>query len=418
MSEQVHAQTHRLRAMTGRDPQEHGRVSSPLELLFDLTFVIAVGVAATYLAEVTAEGHVGAALLGFSFATFAITWAWINFTWFASAFDTDDWVYRVLTMVQMVGVVILAQGIPPMFHSIEEGAHLDNRVIIAGYVVMRVAMIAQWLRVAKQSPQYRQTALHYAKGLALAQVGWVVVFIVSLPLVPTLCLTTALTIFEMCVPGWAESRHGYTPWHPHHIAERYSLFAIIALGEGLVGTIASATGVLGGEHGGHWTFDAVAVVVAGVGLTFGLWWIYFINPFGEVLAARRDRAWIFGYGHIIVFASIVAVGAGLHLAGLYVEQHTELSAAEVVASIAAPVGLYIVSVYAIHLVLLPVWSWLYAWLIVAALVVLAAAVVLGASGVSVPVCLLIVMMAPIIQVVGYEWRGHRYQQQALEQLAT
>lgn len=417
MSEHARAEVHRLRRMTGRDPREKGRVSSPLELLFDLTFVIAVGVAATYLAEVTAEGHILPALLGFGFATFAITWAWINFTWFASAFDTDDWVYRAMTMVQMVGVVILALGIPAMFHSIEEGQHLDNRVIVAGYVVMRVAMIAQWLRVAKESPQYRQTALRYAVGVGIAQIGWVVVAFLDLPLAPTLCLTTALTVFEMCVPGWAEATTRPTPWHPHHIAERYSLFAIIALGEGLVGTIASSNGVLGGEHGGHWTWDAIAVVIAGVGLTFALWWIYFINPFGSVLEHRPRYAWLFGYGHIVVFGSIVAVGAGLHLAGLYVEHRTELSATQVVAFIAVPIAIYIVSVYVIHLFLLPVWSWLYAWMIGIALVLLALAVALAAAGVSVPVCLLIVMLAPFIQVVGYEWRGHDFQQQALEQLA-
>ena len=417
MTDHAHAQVHRIRQMTGRDPHEEGRVSSPLELLFDLTFVIAVGVAATYLAEVTAEGHILPALLGFGFATFAITWAWINFTWFASAFDTDDWVYRAMTMVQMVGVVILALGIPAMFESIEEGHHLDNRVIVAGYVVMRVAMISQWLRVAKQSPEYRDTALRYAKGVGLAQIGWVVVAIIELPLVPTLCLTTALTVFEMCVPFWAEATTHPTPWHPHHIAERYSLFAIIALGEGLVGTIASSTGVLGGEHGGQWTWDAVAVVIAGVGLTFGLWWIYFINPFGKVLEQRPQLAWLFGYGHIIVFGSIVAVGAALHLAGLYVEHHTQLSATQVIVFIAVPIAIYIVSIYAIHLVLLPVWSSLYAWLIVAAVVVLGLAIALAAAGVSVPVCLLIVMVAPFIQVVGYESRGHNFQQQALDQLS-
>ena len=48
-------------------------------------------------------------------------WAWINFSWFASAYDTDDWVYRLTTMVQMVGVIILALGVPQMFASIDKG---------------------------------------------------------------------------------------------------------------------------------------------------------------------------------------------------------------------------------------------------------------------------------------------------------
>ena len=103
---------HRLRRMSGRDPHEPHRVSSPLELLFDLTFVVAFGVAASEFAHAMAAGHVGAGLAGFGFAMFAVCWAWINFTWFASAYDTDDWVYRLMTMLQMVGVLILALGVP------------------------------------------------------------------------------------------------------------------------------------------------------------------------------------------------------------------------------------------------------------------------------------------------------------------
>ena len=93
--------------MAGRDPHETGRAATPLELLFDLTFVVAFGIAASQFAHLLAEGHVAAGLAAFFFAMFAVCWAWINFTWFASAYDTDDWVYRLTTMLQMVGVLIL-----------------------------------------------------------------------------------------------------------------------------------------------------------------------------------------------------------------------------------------------------------------------------------------------------------------------
>jgi len=112
---------HRLRRMSGRDPDEHGRASTPLELLFDLTFVVAVGQAANLFAHSVFEGHTWTGLIAFSIGVFAIIWAWINFSWFASAFDTDDWVFRVVTMVQMVGVCIVALGLPALFHSIDEG---------------------------------------------------------------------------------------------------------------------------------------------------------------------------------------------------------------------------------------------------------------------------------------------------------
>src|SRR4026208_49569 len=94
----VAVQVHRNPRLAGPDPPEELRVATPLELLFGLTFVVAFGIAANEFAHMLAENHVGAGLLGFSFATFAICWAWINFAWFASAYDTDDWIYRVMTM--------------------------------------------------------------------------------------------------------------------------------------------------------------------------------------------------------------------------------------------------------------------------------------------------------------------------------
>lgn len=63
---------------------------------------------------------------------FAVCGAWINFSWFASAYDTDDWVYRLTTMLQMVGVIILALGLPQMSASIEHGEHVDNAVVGPG----------------------------------------------------------------------------------------------------------------------------------------------------------------------------------------------------------------------------------------------------------------------------------------------
>ena len=81
---------HHSRRMGGRDPHEAHRVATPLELLFDLTFVTAFGFAAAQLAHALAEGHYSVGLLGFSLASFAICWAWVNFSWFSSAYDIDD----------------------------------------------------------------------------------------------------------------------------------------------------------------------------------------------------------------------------------------------------------------------------------------------------------------------------------------
>ena len=165
--------THRFRLMTGRNPDESGRAATALELLFDLVFVVAISQAANQLAHLLAEGHYLAAIGGFCFAMFAVIWAWINFSWFASAFDTDDWPYRLITMLQMVGVTILGLGLPPLFHSIDAEHGIDSRVMVAGYVVMRIAMVFQWVRAARQSPERRAACLAYARVIVISQVGWV-----------------------------------------------------------------------------------------------------------------------------------------------------------------------------------------------------------------------------------------------------
>ena len=128
---------------------------------------------------------------------------------------------------------------------------------------------------------------------------------------------------------------GGTPWHAHHIAERYGLLAIIALGEGVVGTVASLSAVVG-EQG--WSFEAVFVGVAGTGLTFGMWWTYFVLPHADLLHARRERSFWFGYLPILVFGAIVATGAGLHAAAYYVEHHSKLGSVATVLAVALPWG--------------------------------------------------------------------------------
>src|SRR6478735_2100337 len=81
------------------------------ELLYDLTIVVAFGTAANELAHAVAAGHYVAGTAGFAVAAFAVSWAWLNYSWFASAYDADDWVFRLATMVQMVGVIVLSLGL-------------------------------------------------------------------------------------------------------------------------------------------------------------------------------------------------------------------------------------------------------------------------------------------------------------------
>ena len=406
---------HRLLRMTGRNPSESGRTASPLELLFDLTFVVAFGLAASQFSHYIAEGHILPALVGFTFAMFAVCWAWINFSWFASAYDTDDWFYRVTTMVQMIGVIVLALGLPAVFSSLDAGHPVDNDVMVAGYVIMRLAMIAQWSRAAREDPGRRATALSYVKYISIAQVGWIVLAILDLPAVATFVLATLLFSVEFAGPVLAERKSDGTPWHAHHIAERYGLLAIIALGESIFGTIAAVSALV--EEQG-WSGEAVVIVVAGVGLTFGLWWSYFILPSGAVLTRYRKRGFPWGYSHILIYASITATGAGLHVAAYVIDGHAAIGTVGAVLAVAIPLLVFSIAVYAIYTYLLRRGDPFHLGLFVGTVAVLALGVLLAAWGTSLGVCLLVLTLAPAVSVVGYETIGHRHSRAALDRILS
>jgi low temperature requirement protein LtrA len=402
---------HRVRRMSGRDPREEHRGATPLELLYDLTFVVAFGQAGSELAHLVAEGHVASGLMAFGFATFAICWCWINFSWFASAYDTDDWVFRLATMVQMVGVIILALGLPRMFDSLDDGRTIDNGVMVLGYVVMRGAMIFLWLRAARHDPPRRRACHIFAVTIGIAQVGWVLLLVGHTTVGVFFAWAAMLVLIEMAGPVIAERGDSGTTWHAHHIAERYGLLAIITLGEGVLGTVASLNAVVESQG---WSLDAALVAVAGTGLTFGLWWMYFMVPAGDLLHAHRDRAFPWGYGHILIFGSIAATGGGLHVAASYIGDDAHIGATGTVLSVAVPVAVFVITFFALYTNLVRTVDPFHGWLLVGTAAVLTLAVVLASAGVPMTFCLVVLMLAPIVTVVGYESVGHRHMAVALE----
>lgn len=411
-----HARPHGRRLLTGRDPHEGHRTATPLELLYDLAFVVAFGVAADEFAHYVADGHVQTAVVGFVFATFAVSWAWINYSWFASAYDNDDWVCRVAVMVQMLGVVILALGLEQVFTSIDDGDHLDNGVMVVGYVVMRLAMIFLWWRSSRHDRPRASAARTYMATLAVAQVGWVLLALSKLPVATSLAIGAGLIAIELAGPAIAERRFGGTPWHAHHIAERYGLLVIITLGEGIIGTVAALSAVVHGPEG--WSVTTALVAFAGVGTTFVAWWSYFAIPWADMLARHRDRPFGYGYGHLAIFGGLAAMGAGLHVAAYALEGKAKIDTLGVVLSVALPVTLFLLALYAIYTAMTRRADPFHLLLLAGTAVVLVTSVGLAAAGASLEVCLLVLMLAPAVTVVGYETVGHRHIAEVLSEASS
>lgn len=325
-----------LRPLTARGRHESHRVSSPLELLFDLCFVVAVAQAGVELVHAVAEGHAGQGILNYAMAFFAIWWAWMNFTWFASAYDNDDVLYRVVTLVQIAGVLVLAAGISRAF------AQHDFFLMWLGYVIMRVAMASQWLRAARCAEgAERRMAVRYATGVLLCQIGWAGLVLLPEPGRPWVFLV--MVFAELSVPVYAEKAHA-TSWHPHHIAERYGLFTIIVLGE----TVAAATVAVKSAADEHFALgELLPIAAGGLLIVFSAWWIYFVVPIHGHLRSNHE-SFLWGYGHYLIFASAAAIGAGLEVAVEQAAGKSHLSALEASAAVTLPTALYLITVWALH----------------------------------------------------------------------
>lgn len=318
-----------------RDPNESGRVALPLELFFDLVFVIAIATLTASFHHAISHAHGVEKIGSFIFVFVAIWWAWMNYTWFASAFGNDRAFFRIMSFVIMGGAVLFAAGVGQIF---ENG---DFSYGLVGWIIMRLGMVGLWLRAAEANPELRQTCLRYATGLVIAQALWVLMYFTTDPAsdwwVP---IGIAIFLVEFSVPVVAE-RAGTTPFHRHHIMEGYGLLNIIVLGEVLL-SISFALRELF-THG----FDN-ALVLAGLSgflIVAALYWLYFCD---EEHLPQKDfgGTFLWGYGHIAIFGAVAAIGAGLAAELDVITHHSEITIAEVSAFISVPMALYLVGLWA------------------------------------------------------------------------
>ncbi|CAM5241186.1 low temperature requirement protein A [Streptomyces narbonensis] len=323
--------------LTARSREESHRAATPLELFFDLCFVVAVAQAGAELVHAVAENHTGEGILNYAMIFFAIWWAWMNFTWFASAYDNDDVLYRVVTLVQIAGVLVLAAGVSRAFQD-----H-DFLVVYIGYAVMRLALAFQWLRAAHHAtdPAERTMCRRYAGGVVAVQIGWLALVLAPEPARGWIFLVMVLA--ELSVPVYAEKAAPST-WHPHHIAERYGLFTIIVLGETVAAaTVAVKSGIAENDALG----ELLPIAIGGLLLVFAAWWIYFVVPAHSRLTSSR-QGFLWGYGHYVIFASAAAVGAGLEIAVEQSVGEAHISTTAASAAVTIPSAVFLISVWLLH----------------------------------------------------------------------
>jgi len=274
-----------------RDINEENRTATPLELFYDLIFVVAIAHVAAAFHHDFANNHIGHGVVSFIMVFMAIWWAWNQYTWFASSFDNNSVRFRLATLWQMIGALVIAAGVDNAFNA-------DFTIVILGYVIIRSSAILLWLRVAADVPKFKTTGRRYAIGILLCQIGWITQNFFEF----SYLIFGLLWLAEFIVPYYAES-HTQTHFHSEHIEERFGLLTIIVLGESILASTNSFKTLIE-----HFSFDVLLVSIGCLLTLFGIWWLYF-NASVEHELRKKEIAFQWGYGHYIIFGSAAAIGA-------------------------------------------------------------------------------------------------------------
>jgi low temperature requirement protein LtrA len=293
--------------------EEGSQPTTTVELFFDLVYVFAITqLSHLILGDLSIEGVARAIFL-----LIVIWWAWIYTTWMANWFDPSSPAVRTILTGVMLASLLMAAAVPEAFD--------DNGVLFAAsYVALQVGRNAAAMSLLGRDHRLREV---FERLLAWSVVSgglWLAGATLDtdqrlLLWIPALALDLVAPVAGYWLPG--RGRAVTTDWDIEggHFAERCQLFVIIALGESIV-----VTGATASEAG--LTSTVVACLVVAFLETVALWWLYFGAPTEHshaAVSASDDPGRIardaYTYMHLLIIAGIIATAAGNNL--LIAEPH-------------------------------------------------------------------------------------------------
>jgi low temperature requirement protein LtrA len=277
--------------------REEERVT-PLELFFDLVFVLAITQCTALMANEPTWAGLGKGLLVLG----VLWWSWVGYAWLTSVVDPEEGMVQLAMFAAMAALLVAALCVPHAF---------DNLALLfaGAYAVVRSGQIALFLIASRDDPALRRSVTGLAASTALG-VGLLVCASAT-----DGALQGGLWGLALLLDMGGPYLFGSEGWKlvPAHFAERHGLIVIIALGESIV-----AIGV-GAEAGVG--VGVVTAAILGIAVAAALWWLYF--DVVALVAARRlsnategrERNEIardsYSYLHFPMVAGIVLLALGL-----------------------------------------------------------------------------------------------------------
>jgi low temperature requirement protein LtrA len=275
-----------------------GEQVTPLELFFDLVFVLAL----TQCTTLIAHTPTWAAMLRGLLVLGILWWSWCGYAWLTSVVDPEEGAVRLAMFAAMAAFLVCALCVPGAFGS-------EALLFVCAYAAVRAAHIVLFVLASREDPDLRHSVLGLAASTALA-VGLLLAGALAGGAAQPALWGVALVLdlggpFLFGAEGWKLV--------PGHFAERHGLIVIIALGESIV-----AIGV-----GARATLSAGVVVAAVLGMVVAaaLWWAYF-DVVAIVAARRLAKAQVgrerneiardsYSYLHLPMVAGVALIAVGM-----------------------------------------------------------------------------------------------------------
>jgi low temperature requirement protein LtrA len=290
-------ETSRRRLGTALRESGEERVT-PLELFFDLVFVLALTQCTALMSHHPDWSGLAQGLLVLG----VMWWSWVGYAWLTSVVDPEEGAVRIVIFAAMAALLVASLCVPESF-----GDLALTFAIAYGFV--RVAHIALFTLASRDDPGLRKSVVGLAVSTAIG------VGLLACASALDGFAQGALWMLAILLDMGAPYLFGAEGWKlvPGHFAERHGLIIIIALGESIVAIGAgSEAGVTAG---------VITAAVLGVALAATMWWTYFdivaivagrrlasTAPGREQNEMARDS---YSYLHFLMVAGIVLVALGM-----------------------------------------------------------------------------------------------------------
>ena len=287
---------------------EEGRRATWLELFFDLVFVVAVA----RLGVLLHDDHSVSGVLVFAGLLVPIWWAWISFSYYADLFDDDGPLSRVAQLAAMLGAAVVAV-------TLTGGVADDSSRFAATFAVLFLLLAVLYAVAYRSDPRARDLCRWYVGGSTTGAVCWAASLAVPPP-ARYAVWAVGLAANSMISGPIAYARMRSAPQQVSHMPERFGLFTIVVLGEAVLAVVNSIDPGAGS--------GSAVTAIAGFVIAASIWWVYF-DQFDEAAINRaiqagrqaQVRSFLYGYGHLLLYAAIVACGVAVQLSAEAAAHH-------------------------------------------------------------------------------------------------